>query len=216
MGSCKDGKLGQEAVGTKWAQEPPLNTRKHFSAVWVTEHWHSLPRGHGVASLKKSCLHVGLGTLLWVALLEHELDKMDPEVHLHFSHSVILWCWMGSETTIFSSLSYICDYFCVVKKPNLQNLWLQLSLLVKKYAKKFNETVCNPLKEKTSLKTISMLKKCERIIGKIKMFYCPIKSQMTGFCVHASNSHENCKPAKNIPEALCVIYCYRRVYSSLA
>lgn len=35
------------------------------------------------------------------------------------------------------------------------------------------------------------------------MFYCPVKRQMSGFCVHAPSSHE--KPAKNIPQALCIV-----------
>ena len=36
------------------------------------EHWHRLPRGCGVSSLElsRSCLAMGLGTLLWVVLLE--------------------------------------------------------------------------------------------------------------------------------------------------
>ena len=39
------------------------------------EHWHRLPRGCGVSSLElsRSCLAVGLCTLLWVVLLELEL-----------------------------------------------------------------------------------------------------------------------------------------------
>ena len=42
----------------------------------VTEHWHRLPRGCGVSSLEvsKSRLAVGLGTLLWVALLQRGWD----------------------------------------------------------------------------------------------------------------------------------------------
>ena len=36
----------------------------------VPKHWHRLPRGCGVSSLEvsRSCLDVGLGTLLWVAI----------------------------------------------------------------------------------------------------------------------------------------------------
>ena len=38
----------------------------------VPEHWHRLPRGCGVSSLGmlRSCLAMGLGSLLWVSLLE--------------------------------------------------------------------------------------------------------------------------------------------------
>lgn len=28
---------------------------------------------------------------------------------------------------------------------------------------------------------------------------------MTGFRAHALNSHENCKPAKTIPQVLCIV-----------
>jgi len=44
--------------------------------VQVTEHWHRLPRGCGVSSLEVSRSHlaVGLGTLLWVALLQRGWD----------------------------------------------------------------------------------------------------------------------------------------------
>ena len=54
----------------------PLNSRQHFCAVQVTEHWHRLPRGCGVSSseVSRSLLAVGLGTLLWVALLQWGWD----------------------------------------------------------------------------------------------------------------------------------------------
>ena len=47
----------------------------------VTEHWHRLPRGCGVSSLEvsRSRLAVGLGTLLWVALLQWEVGQRDPK-----------------------------------------------------------------------------------------------------------------------------------------
>ena len=43
----------------------------------VTEQWHRLPRGCGVSSLEVSRSHlaVGLGTLLWVALLQWGWDR---------------------------------------------------------------------------------------------------------------------------------------------
>lgn len=55
-----------------------LSTRQHFCAVRVAEHWHRLPRGCGVSSwgIFKNHLDVGLGTLLWVALLEQGWDQM--------------------------------------------------------------------------------------------------------------------------------------------
>ena len=40
--------------------------------------------------ISSSCLDVGLGTLLWVAILEQELDQMDPEGLANFSYSRIL------------------------------------------------------------------------------------------------------------------------------
>ena len=45
--------------------------------------------GHGASSLKifKSCLDVGLGALLCMALLVQELEQMDPEVPALISHS---------------------------------------------------------------------------------------------------------------------------------
>ena len=36
----------------------------------------------------KSCLHMVLDNMLWVALLEQGLDQMDPEVPSNFSYSV--------------------------------------------------------------------------------------------------------------------------------
>ena len=58
-----------------------LNTRQHMCAVQVTEHWHRLPRGCRVPSLEifSSHLGIGLGTLIWVSLLELGLGQMDPE-----------------------------------------------------------------------------------------------------------------------------------------
>lgn len=60
----------------------PLDTRQHFCVVQVTERWHRLPRSCGVSSwgIFKSLLNTGLGTLLWVALLEQGWDQKDPEV----------------------------------------------------------------------------------------------------------------------------------------
>ena len=45
------------------------------------EHWHRLPRGCGVSSLElsRSRLAMGLGTLLWVVLLEQGLGHRDTE-----------------------------------------------------------------------------------------------------------------------------------------
>ncbi|KAK4830265.1 hypothetical protein QYF61_009358 [Mycteria americana] len=58
----------------------PLNIRKHFFTVRVTEHWHSLPR-EVVESLPleifKSCLDVVLGNWLQVALLEQGVGPDD-------------------------------------------------------------------------------------------------------------------------------------------
>ena len=51
------------------------------------EHWHRLPRGCGVSSveLSRSRLAMGLGTLLWVVLLEKGLGHRDTEGPVHLS-----------------------------------------------------------------------------------------------------------------------------------
>lgn len=49
----------------------PLNTRKQFSAVQVSEHWHRLPRGCEVSSeISRNHMDVVLSTLLTVSPLE--------------------------------------------------------------------------------------------------------------------------------------------------
>lgn len=55
----------------------PLNTRKQFYAVQVTEHWHRLLRGCGVSSseISRSLLGVVLSTLLWVSQLEQGTEQ---------------------------------------------------------------------------------------------------------------------------------------------
>jgi len=57
----------------------PLNTLKHFCAVWVSEHWRSLPRGCGVFSLEifRSHLEAALSTLLWVSLHGQGLGRTE-------------------------------------------------------------------------------------------------------------------------------------------
>jgi len=58
----------------------PLNIRKHFFTVRVTEHWRRLPREVEESpslEILKSCLDVALGSLLKVTLLEQDgLDQM--------------------------------------------------------------------------------------------------------------------------------------------
>ena len=48
-----------------------LTIGKHFCAVRVPEHWHCLTRNCEISCLEifRSCLHIVLGTLLWVSLL---------------------------------------------------------------------------------------------------------------------------------------------------
>lgn len=60
----------------------PLNTRQHINAVQVTEHWHRLSRGCGIFSLEifVSHLAVGLGTLLWVGLLQWDWARRTQRV----------------------------------------------------------------------------------------------------------------------------------------
>ena len=51
----------------------PLNIRKHFFTVRVTDHWHRLPREvveSPSLGILKSCLDMALGNQLWVVLLE--------------------------------------------------------------------------------------------------------------------------------------------------
>ena len=43
---------------------------EYFFALWVLEHWHRLPRDCWVSLEISKSLFMGLGTLLWVALLE--------------------------------------------------------------------------------------------------------------------------------------------------
>ena len=49
-------------------------------------------RGCGISSLEifRSRLDMVLGSLLWVALLEQELDQVDPDSPASLSHPVIL------------------------------------------------------------------------------------------------------------------------------
>lgn len=49
-----------------------LDIRQHFCTVRMSKHQHRLPRGCGVSFSEISRFHlaVGLGALLWVALLE--------------------------------------------------------------------------------------------------------------------------------------------------
>jgi len=77
------------------AQEAPSEQQEHCCAVQVMEHWHRLPRGCGVSSLEvsRSCLAVGLGTLLWVALLQRGWDwgtrrALPASAMLGFCHSM--------------------------------------------------------------------------------------------------------------------------------
>ena len=58
----------------------------------MTKHWHRLPRGCGISSLEnsRSCLAMGLGTLLWVVLMELSWDQMGAEGPAHLSCAGIL------------------------------------------------------------------------------------------------------------------------------
>ena len=58
----------------------PLNIRKHFSTVRVTEHRHRLPRAvveSPSTEILKSCLDTVLGNRLWVALMEQGVGQGD-------------------------------------------------------------------------------------------------------------------------------------------
>jgi len=76
----------QEAMGTNWSAGGfLLSTRQLCCAMQVTEPWHRLPRACGLSSLEtfKTQQHTGLGTLLWVSLLEPGLGQMDPKSSSH-------------------------------------------------------------------------------------------------------------------------------------
>lgn len=84
--------LDTRTGGTGHKQERrrfPLNTRD--CAVQVTEHRHRLPRDilESPPEIFSSCLDVGLGTLLWVILLQQALGQVDPEVPDNLNHSVL-------------------------------------------------------------------------------------------------------------------------------
>lgn len=63
------------------------NTKKHFSTVLVIDNWCVLPRQAVESPARRSsepdCVRVDMivGILLWVAVLMHGLDQMDPEIH---------------------------------------------------------------------------------------------------------------------------------------
>ena len=59
-----------------------------------TEPWHRLPRACGLSSLEtfRPQQDMGLGTLLWVSLLEPGLGRMDPEGPSSPNRAVPLYC----------------------------------------------------------------------------------------------------------------------------
>jgi len=60
----------------QWAQtETPEFQYKHCFTVWLTEHWHRLPR-EVVESLLGDQKPSGNGSLLWVPLVEQALDQV--------------------------------------------------------------------------------------------------------------------------------------------
>ena len=63
-------------------QEVPSEHQEQCCTVQVLQHWHRLPRGCGVSFLEPPwSLAIGLGTLLWVVLLEQGLGHRDTEGH---------------------------------------------------------------------------------------------------------------------------------------
>ena len=81
----------------------------------MAKHCHRLPRGCEVSSETSShCLAMGLGTLLWVALLEWGWDLIDPvcpgSVTVNFiNQSALLW-YMSRfllPLTFYSSCSWL-------------------------------------------------------------------------------------------------------------
>lgn len=88
-----------------------VDTRKHFCAVQVMEHWYRLLRVCGVSSLEISlrCLDTGLSTLLWVSLLKQGLDLVDSEAPSQINHYMILWALLKFLYTVQSA-----SYFHIV------------------------------------------------------------------------------------------------------
>jgi len=85
---CQDRRPWAQTV----AQEAPSEHQEQCCAEWVPEHWHRLPRGCGVSSLQlsRSRLAVGLGTLLWVVLLEQGLGHRHTESPACLSQTGVL------------------------------------------------------------------------------------------------------------------------------
>lgn len=86
---CKDDRARLFSVGTsaktrgnrhKLKQRTFLrNSSKQFCTVWVIQHWHRLLGDTVLFSILgdgQKLLHIMLGTLLWVALLEQELEQI--------------------------------------------------------------------------------------------------------------------------------------------
>ena len=79
--------------------EEPIT--KHSCAVQVTEPWHRLPRACGLSlETFRPQQDMGLGTLLWVSLLEQGLGQMDPE-----GPSYLKWFMHVFRTRIIKSLN---------------------------------------------------------------------------------------------------------------
>ena len=83
--------------GHKWEHRRfPLNIRKHFCAMWVTAlaqiAWYIC-----VVSLKifKSCLNIGLGTLLWMYLLEERAEQHVSVDFQRFLPTSTIWSICG-------------------------------------------------------------------------------------------------------------------------
>lgn len=95
------------ALGTNWNTGISLWTSGNpFIIVWVTEHWHKLPRefleSPSLESLK-SHLGMVLGNEFYLALLEWgHWTRRPQKVPSHVCHSVILWLsWSLWTTTCF-------------------------------------------------------------------------------------------------------------------
>ena len=106
MGGCREDGARVFAVvhsarargcGHKWEHRRfPLNIRKHFCAMWVTAlaqiAWYIC-----VVSLKifKSCLNIGLGTLLWMYLLEERAEQHVSVDFQRFLPTSTIWSFCG-------------------------------------------------------------------------------------------------------------------------
>jgi len=93
-----------------------LNTRMHFCAVQIMEHWHRFPKevvGSPPWRFSRAAWRWSWAPCSVWDRVELWLHQMDPEVLSHFHHSVILR--EGASDTLFSihktNIRFLCKYW---------------------------------------------------------------------------------------------------------